>query len=436
MNAMKAKVLIVGGGVMGNAIALAAAQRFDPLKEPVVLLERGQIAGGSSGSSGGIVRQNFADRHVSAMARDSMREYASFESRTGRSLGFHRPGVLTLAGPRRPSSIERLKENLEIQASLGINRQLLDEDQIRERVPGIELEPGTIGAWESEGGFVDAQMAVREFAALSRTYGTSTRVGVEIQDLVIKGGRVVGAETTEGHYDLEHLVIVAGAWSGRFLAKFGVDLPLKVARVPQLFVDMPGEDDEAESKVGETHAWNVDLEDPLAAEAERLSDAQDEAVPGMGHPVIIDLELDFYTRCEPSSWRTRVCPIGYEPGLMRDVPDETTSLPRREDSQALRERLVQRLPVYRDQADAEAIVSWFPLTPDGRALVGKVPGIEGAHIAAGFADHGFKLAPSVGEGFAQLLAGEPVSAFEPALFAPNRFQDCKAEPDWSGNVYL
>ncbi|MHC4379217.1 MAG: NAD(P)/FAD-dependent oxidoreductase [Planctomycetota bacterium] len=433
---MKAKVLIVGGGVMGNAIALAAAQRFDALKEPVVLLERGQIAGGSSGSSGGIVRQNFADRHVSAMARDSMREYAAFESRTGRSVGFHRPGVLTLAGPRRPESIERLKENLEIQRSLGINREVLNEEQIREKVPGIEVEPGTIGAWEPEGGFVDAQLAVREFAALARTYGASTRVGVEIQDLVLKDGRVVGAETTEGHYDLEHLVIVAGAWSGRFLAKFGVDLPLKVARVPQLFVDMPGEDDEAESKIGETHAWNVDLEDPMAAEAERLGDAQDDAAPGMGHPVIIDLELGFYTRCEPSDWRTRVCPIGYEPGLMRDLPDDQDSMPRREDSQALRKLLVERLPAYKDQADSESIVSWFPLTPDGRALVGPVPGIQGAHIAAGFADHGFKLAPSVGEGFAQLLLGEPVSAFQPELFAPNRFEGCTVEPDWSGNVYL
>jgi sarcosine oxidase subunit beta len=430
---MKAKVLIVGGGVMGNAIALSAAQRFDALKEPVVLLERGQIAGGSSGSSGGIVRQNFSDRHVSAMARDSMRQYASFESRTGRSLGFHRPGVLTLAGPRRPESIERLKES---QRSLGIHREVLGVDEIHEKVPGIELEPGTIGAWEPEGGFVDAKLAVREFAALARTYGASTRVGVEIQDLVLKDGRVIGAETTEGHYDLEHLVIVAGAWSGRFLAKFGVDLPLKVARVPQLFVDMPGEDDEAESKIGETHAWNVDLEDPMAAEAERLSDAQDDAAPGMGHPVIIDLELGFYTRCEPADWRTRVCPIGYEPGLMRDLPDEKDSLPRREDSQALRQLLVQRLPAYKDQADSESIVSWFPLTPDGRALIGQVPGIEGAHIAAGFADHGFKLAPSVGEGFAQLLLGEPVSAFQPELFAPNRFAGNTAEPDWSGNVYL
>jgi glycine/D-amino acid oxidase-like deaminating enzyme len=39
----------------------------------------------------------------------------------------------------------------------------------------------------------------------------------------------------------------------------------------------------------------------------------------------------------------------------------------------------------------------------------------------GFSGHGFKLAPSVGEGVAQMVCGEPVSAFDVDFFDPHRF---------------
>ena len=64
----------------------------------------------------------------------------------------------------------------------------------------------------------------------------------------------------------------------------------------------------------------------------------------------------------------------------------------------------------------------YTMTPDAQAIIGPVPGIEGLILAGGFSGHGFKLAPSVGEGVAQMLVGEPVSAFEPDFFAYERFE--------------
>jgi sarcosine oxidase, subunit beta len=54
-------------------------------------------------------------------------------------------------------------------------------------------------------------------------------------------------------------------------------------------------------------------------------------------------------------------------------------------------------------------------------VIGPVEGVEGLFVVSGFSGHGFKLAPSVGEGVAQMLWGEPVSAFDPAFFEPTRF---------------
>jgi sarcosine oxidase subunit beta len=59
---------------------------------------------------------------------------------------------------------------------------------------------------------------------------------------------------------------------------------------------------------------------------------------------------------------------------------------------------------------------------DGRPLIGAVASMPGLFVATGFAGHEFQLAPSVGEGMAQLLRGEPVSAFNPEMFSPDRFQ--------------
>jgi glycine/D-amino acid oxidase-like deaminating enzyme len=52
-------------------------------------------------------------------------------------------------------------------------------------------------------------------------------------------------------------------------------------------------------------------------------------------------------------------------------------------------------------------------------------------IVTGFSGHGFKLAPSVGAGVAQMLWNEPVTAFDARFFAPDRFVGM-GESAWSG----
>lgn len=415
---------------MGSSIALNLAHRLDPLREPVVLLERGDLAGGSSGHSGAILRQHYADYQIASMARDSIRAYASFESRSGRTVGFRRTGVLTLAGPSRPDTMERLRRNVALHAEIGIRTEVLEADAIRALVPGIEVADGSIAAWEPGGGIVDPFATVREFAALARTYGAVTRLGVTVSDLVFENGRCVGARTSEGDYEAEAVVIVAGAWSSRFLKGYDIDLPIRVARVEQYFFGLPG----AEEEPDDEYEMRVDLEDPLERISEQLSKGDQDAASAVGHPVLIDLEYGFYTRVEPERRRTRVCPISHGSAEVHDQPVEGDDL-RPERAAWAREVLVRRLPMYAGQMDMGGQVSWFPISPDGRAVVGPVQGMEGVYVASGFADHGFKLAPAVGEGVAQMLLGDPVSGFEPEYFSPARFPH-QGEGEWRTDFFL
>ena len=58
----------------------------------------------------------------------------------------------------------------------------------------------------------------------------------------------------------------------------------------------------------------------------------------------------------------------------------------------------------------------YDITPDWNPLVGPVPDYEGLFVATGFSGHGFKLAPTIGEGLAQTILGQeprvPIDIYE------------------------
>ena len=138
--ALKAKILIVGGGAMGTCIALHAARKSDPLGEPVILIEKDRLGAGSSGRSGAIIHQQYSDRGLAGMARDALKVYSHFEQTTGRSLGYRATGVLVLAGPDNEELRAGLERDVEMQTAIGIDVRRLDTADIRSLVPGFEVE--------------------------------------------------------------------------------------------------------------------------------------------------------------------------------------------------------------------------------------------------------------------------------------------------------
>jgi len=402
---------------MGASIALELARRLDPLEEPVLLFERRALGAGSSGRSGAILRCHYADEPVAAMARDSLRSYASFEARSGRSIGFTRCGVITLAGAgsKHAETRARLERNAALMRSIGIDARLETAEGLRRLVPGIALEDGALGLHEPDGGYVDPQATVEAFAALSRSEGASTRLGCEVHRLVLERGAVVALETSEGRCEVQAAVVAAGPWTQRLLASAGLQLPLEVVRPEQHFQCAPG------SASGTVPPNAIDPAQRQPGWGDELLALEPRAEPSAAHPVLIDLEHGYYTRCEPRRARTRVGAIDHERDQRLadpDALDEHVSA----DFSAWSERVLRaRLPLYRELARHGAQAAWYTLSPDAQPLLGAVPGLRNLWIAAGFSGHGFKLAPSVGLGLAQLALGEPLTAFDRGFFAPERF---------------
>ncbi|MEM6673088.1 MAG: FAD-binding oxidoreductase [Planctomycetota bacterium] len=405
---MKAKVLIIGGGAMGTSVALSAARRCDPLTDPVILIEKGRLGSGSSGRTGAVIHQGYTERPLAGMARDALKVYASMPSQYGRSVGYQRTGVLVVAGSDS-GDVARLEKDVAMQRSIGIEVELVDAPEMRRIVPGIEVHDDALGSYEPNGGFVDPKRTIDTLAALARSRGASTRTGVENPTILVENGRAVGVSTSEGEFRAPNIVLATGPWTAKILEDLGVSLPLRVVRIEEHFVHMPEPpslEDVEDSRVD-------DIETRFRPDPLDLMPA--------AHPVILDRVNGLHLRCEPHLKRTRIGRLGFDglPELERpESLDETVGDEMRD---WVRPRLEARMPVYSDMADEGGQAAWITLTPDERPLVGPVEEIPGLYVVTGFSGNDFQLAPSIGEGLAQMILDQPVSAIDPSYLSLQRF---------------
>src|SRR4051795_9528917 len=86
----RAEVVVVGGGVMGASAAFHLAEAG----ADVVLLERGQLAGGSTSKAAGGLRAQFSDALNIEIAKRSLEAYKRFEQRPEWEIGYEEIGYL------------------------------------------------------------------------------------------------------------------------------------------------------------------------------------------------------------------------------------------------------------------------------------------------------------------------------------------------------
>ena len=409
---VKAKILIVGGGAMGTCTAMQSARRCDPLREPVVLLEKDRLGAGSSGRSSAILHQAYGERKLAGMSRDALKTYSGIKSTSGRSVGYRKTGALILAGANDSEMAQRLEAEVLMHKDLGIASSIVNAEEIRSIVPGIEVANNEVGAWQPEGGFVDPARAIMSFATLARSYGASTRIGIEEPKILVDNGKIAGVETSAGTFEAPNVVVTAGPWTPKILAELGVDLPLSVVQTEECFLRMPNpdltDDDEEDRELGHADMETRFLPDPL------------DAMP-VAHPVIVDLPNEVLMRCEPGSGRTRIERLSAD-FIELAHPDELQKEVTSGLQDWIRDQVVRRLPVYEAEESLGCQTSWTTLTPDRRPLAGPIDAIPGLYAVAGTTGNDFQLAPSIGEGLSQMILGQPVSAFDPEFFSPGRFQ--------------
>jgi sarcosine oxidase subunit beta len=368
-------VAIVGAGAMGASIAFHLAERE---AGSVLVLDERHVASGATGSSSGLVRMHYTYAPEVHLALVSLGYFESWEERLGRPSTFRRTGFIRIVPP---SQAARLRANVAMQREWGVNTRVVTRAELRELEPAWWLDDVEVAAWEPDSGYADPAAVASDFLARARERRVRYRPGCRVQSLRIERGRVTGVETDSGFVAAGTVVAAAGAWSRGLLQRAGLDLPLECEYHEVVILERPA---------------------------------------GCKQPdrACIDSSLGIYFRPEGPGQAL----VGGFEGPRSLEPERDGPEPGPEALAYKLRRAARRIPALENAGVVRSVTGYYAMTPDSRALLGPLPGVEGLFCCTGFSGMGFKISPAVGLVISEwILDGRPrsvdVSAFRPDRFA-------------------
>ena len=131
----RAQVVIVGGGIIGASIAYHLTKRgiFD-----VVILEQGQLTGGTTWHAAGLVSQLKSTYSLTKLATYSAQLFEELEEETGQATGYRTPGSISVAADQE--RWEELKRGISMASTVGVEIREIEMDELKEFWPLIDLD--------------------------------------------------------------------------------------------------------------------------------------------------------------------------------------------------------------------------------------------------------------------------------------------------------
>ncbi|MFT7457225.1 MAG: glycine/D-amino acid oxidase-like deaminating enzyme, partial [Marinobacter maritimus] len=201
-----AAVVIIGGGIVGVSAALTLAER----NIPVVLLEKGHIAGEQSSRNLGWIRKT--SRHFDdlpmAMAADKL--WAGMPERIGSEVGYKQTGIMFLADNDKQMLLHESWFN-SVQ-SLDLGSKLLTPQQIDKHVPGGKKD-WVGGIYTPSDGRAEPAIATSAMAKAAIAKGAIIIQNCAVKTLSQSGGKISGVVTEKGEIRCQQVLLAGGAWS-------------------------------------------------------------------------------------------------------------------------------------------------------------------------------------------------------------------------------
>ncbi len=218
----RAEVVIVGGGIIGCSIAYHLARRG---MTDVLLLEQGQLTGGTTWHAAGLVSQLKSSHSLTKLATYSTRLFEELEVETGQATGYRTTGSISVASDGE--RWEEIVRGLSMARTVGVEMHEITLDEAQERWPLLNVDDLVGAAWIPRDGQtspVDTTMALAKGA---RDRGVRIIEGVAVTDVRTTGDRVAGVETEQGYVEAETVVLAAGMWTRQLAATAGISVPLQ-----------------------------------------------------------------------------------------------------------------------------------------------------------------------------------------------------------------
>src|ERR1700733_10930840 len=138
----RARVVIIGGGVIGTSVAYHLAERGCT---DVLLLEQGQLSCGTTWHAAGLVGLLRATESGTRLVQYSTDLYARLEAETGLSAGYRRCGGLIVA--RTPERLTQLRRTGPGAPAIRPEAQMLTPGEAGERYPVMETGDQAGAIW-------------------------------------------------------------------------------------------------------------------------------------------------------------------------------------------------------------------------------------------------------------------------------------------------
>jgi glycine oxidase len=363
-------VIVIGAGAIGTSIAYQLAKAG----AKVSVFERGQVGGGATGASAGMIQIN-PDRTtppaLSTLEVESARLFAALAAelreRTGMDVGYRPSPLLHVALQAEEEA--PLRAHRAWQADHGVAVSWLDRTNTLDLEPSLNADVRAALYYPN-----DHQVLPLAFAqALARAasdLGAVVREGAGVDRLLTEGDRVVGVAIGGERVHAGEVVIANGAWASSWSDALHTPIPVRPVRGQMVALRTVG--------TGLRHVVS-------SFQGYMITKADGTTYVG--------------TTVEEAGYDARPTAAGIA-GLLSLAP-----------------RLVPRL------GDATVTAAWAglrPATADGCPLIGRIPGWQGVTLATGHFRAGILLAPITGELMADLLANRrprlPIDDFDPGRF--------------------
>ena len=373
-----ADVVVVGGGVIGTSSAFHLAEAG----VDTCLVERDQLASGSTSRAAGGIRAQFSDPLNIAIGSRSIDAFTRFGERPGAEIDLHQVGYLFLLD--RPDDVTAFETSVALQNELGVPSRFVDLDEVRELCPLAGLDGVLAATYCPLDGHASPEAVVQGYAAGARSHGASVLTGCAVTGIGVDGGGAIcEVETALGTIRTGTVVCAAGVWSPDIGRSVGVELPL------------------------EPFLREVGFTGPTGGLPDRI-------------PLTVDFSSGFYFHREGPGLLFGMADPEQLPGL--DAPGDPAWL---EKVMVVAER---RLPSLLDMGIAGGWKGYYEVTPDHNALVGESREVSRFLYATGFSGHGFLQGPAVGEIVRDLVLGrEPF--IDVAPLSAERFAHAATRPE-------
>ncbi len=221
----RARVVIVGGGVIGCSIAYHLTKLG---VSDVVLLEKHELTAGTTWHAAGLITSAGYHTETSLwMARYSRDLYSTLEAETGHSTGFRPVGHVHIATDEEHR--ETLIRERDFQVGYGVPNELISGREVGELFPLLKTDDVLLASYIPDEGRADPVGVATALAKGAEQGGATVIQGVTVTGFTKSGTTVTGVVTDKGDIECETVVLASGLWTRQLAATAGVDVPLQAA---------------------------------------------------------------------------------------------------------------------------------------------------------------------------------------------------------------